>query len=168
MRRRAQGFTILEVLVAVVLVAVTLLASLRLVVAVMGIIGRNPAAYANPSEERTARARIEAAAWAQAQLELVKQIGFEPFCPPGTESCEFWSPQTCAGSTSEFPFQDVGPGPPQGFWATRLEFTWAPNSPVLDGEQQLRLVRLDVFREQEDCTSPEAPFLTLFTALRRQ
>lgn len=164
---RDRGFSVLEILVAILLVAVVMVASLQLTVAVMGILGRSPAAFARPADEKAARLRSLAATWGQAELEFVKQVGYEPVCP-SDDVCTFWAPRAdCTGSFSSLPFQDVGPALPQDFAAVRLQIRWDPTSPVLDGERQLRLVRLDLYREAADCLAG-LPFLTLYTGLRKK
>lgn len=175
MRSCTRGFSFLEVIIAVLLVSIALVASLRLTVAVLGVVGKNPAGAATASEQKPARLRSVAASWAQAELEFIRQIGFDNACAPSVESCVIWFPRNCQGEASPPPPPyDVGPLPPPDFRVVRISITWDPKTPVMPNpdnpsEQQwplLRLARVDVFRDEADC--PARPVVTAATSLSRR
>ncbi|MDI6773232.1 MAG: prepilin-type N-terminal cleavage/methylation domain-containing protein [bacterium] len=177
MRSCTRGFSFLEVMIALVLVSVALVASLRLTVAVLGVVGKNPSGAAAASEQKPARLRSVAASWAQAELEFIKQIGFDNACAPSAESCVIEFPRNCRGETSPPPSPpspyDVGPLPPPDFRVVRISVTWDPKTPMMPNPDNpselwslLRLVRVDVFRDEADC--PARPLVTASTSLSRR
>lgn len=173
----SRGFTNLESLVAMLLVAVALVASLRLTVTVIGVIGKRVAPGATAADQTPARLRSIAAAWAQSELEFIKQIGDENACPATSNSCGFLFPRDCAGAAAPPPSPfGVGPEIPAGFWAGRVGVTWDPKSPEMPDPDNpspapplklLRLVRVDAYHTQADC-QVDRPLVTAYTSLSRR
>ncbi|MBM3471260.1 MAG: hypothetical protein FJX73_10795 [Armatimonadetes bacterium] len=174
MRSCTRGFSFLEVMIAALLVSGALVASLRLTVAVLGVVGKNPAGAAASSEQKPARLRSVAASWTQAELEFIRQIGFDNACAPSAGSCVIEFPRNCVGEDSPAPSPyDVGPLPPPDFRVVRICVTWDPKTPVMPNPDNsseelslLRLVRVDVFRDEADC--PARPVVTAYTSLSRR
>lgn len=167
MRPARPGFSLIELLVAALVVVLTLLVSMRSTAGVLGLIGKQTAEFNKLPDGKSARLRTVAVGWLQAQLELIKQVGFEGVCATTEEECEFWAPRTCAGAASTFPAPlSLGPPAPADFWAARIQIGWDAHSPVVGEEKQLRLVEVALFRSTDLC--PGKPFLAMYTTLRRQ
>jgi prepilin-type N-terminal cleavage/methylation domain-containing protein len=154
---RDRGFTIVEIIVAMVLVSIVLMASVQLTIAMLRIVGRT-----GSPEERPARLRSVATAWAQAELEFIQQIGFYTACPSALPSCSFWSPRDCTGYPAVFPdpYAGDGPKPPEAFYAVHIVVDYDPTGPPDD----LRLVKVELYRSPPECKSG-TPFLEASTSL---
>ena len=163
-----EGMTIIEVLIAVILVAVAVLASMRLTVAVLSVMGRAITGAVDTQDAKPARIRSVAAAWAQAELEFIKQIGFDSACPPTQESCTIWVPNDCRGGPSDV-IAVYGESPPLptglAFWNVTVQ--WDPRTPDVAGERLLRLVEVDLYRDAAECNA-RTPFIQAYTSLRRE
>ncbi len=168
------GFSNLEALISLLLISVALVASLRLTVAVLGVVGKRPAGTAAAAEQRPARLRSVATAWAQSELEFIKQIGFDNACDPSASECVLWAPRNCAGTLSSFPSPyGVGPSVPPEFRVVRIHITWDPRTPAMQNPDNpseqlslLRLVQVDLYLDEADC--PARSFLTAYTSLSRR
>jgi len=158
MRTQEKGFSLIEILIAALILAFVLVVSLRLNVAVLGMVGRTA-----PPELKPTRLRSTATAWAQAELEFLKQVGFDSACYPGTPPCNFWSPNDCAGITSTWPSEapDI-PRDSNGnpiFYAAHLAVEFDATGPPND----LLLVRAELYRDPAECGGQ--PFLVAYTSL---
>ncbi len=160
--KQDRGFSLIEILVAALLVAFALIASLRLTTAVLGVVGRTL-----PPNLKPTRMRSVGTGWAQAGLEYMKQIGFDSACyadPDGTPPCELWAPQQCDGTLSSFPSE--APPPPPTFYAAHIFVDWDATGPP-GPPATLLLVRAEVFRDQTECTNG-TPFVAAYTSLSRR
>lgn len=103
--RRQAGLSMLEVLVALTLVVVVMLASVQLVTRVVAQIGSAETALA----ERPARAKTRATQWVQAELEYLRSLGFVELQrilldPTGQ------TPQWLGSSSTGTVYRDITPG----------------------------------------------------------
>ncbi len=161
MRTEEKGFSLIEVLIAALILAFVLVASMRLNVAVLGLVGRTA-----PPQLKPTRLRSTATAWAQAELEFLKQVGFDSACYPGAPPCNFWSPNDCTGAVGTWPSEapDI-PRDPNGnpiFYAAHLAVEFDATGPP----DNLLLVRAEVYRNPAECAGQ--PFFVAYTSVSRR
>ena len=165
-----RGFSTLEVLVALTLIAIVSLVSwastsriTSFSTVALGLIGAHgPTVQAKP-----ARLYTIATEWVQAELEYVRQLGYEGMC--ASASCTVYVPFTdCTGAqTQAVPFSE-GPPQPVEFPYGRIVVSWDPHTPVdsstTPATNYLQLVEVDVYRTQADCQN-QAPYLAGYTSV---
>lgn len=180
-RRGEQGLSTVEVLTALVIVAVVTLfsamASARIVdisAGVLGLIGKYGSA------QKPARLHTIGSMWIQAQLEYARQLGFQGECDQSSCTWYLAGPSTglspgpyadCNGTAAAYPNASIlgavaaSPSLPADFPYGRLVITWDPNSPHdASNANYLQLLEVDVYRTQVDCAN-QVPFLTGYTGV---
>jgi prepilin-type N-terminal cleavage/methylation domain-containing protein len=174
--RRSQkgerGFSMMEVLVAIVLLTVVSLASWSTINSTLSLMGSKT----TWSTQKTARQWTVASGWVQAELEYAKQLGYGGGC--ATAPCTIWvqmsggsvqvSTNNCAAwATSVAPFS-YGPAlPTPNFPEGRIVITTDPNTPTdpYSGAGYLQVIEVDIFSQtQSNCSSP-SPYMSAYTSV---
>jgi prepilin-type N-terminal cleavage/methylation domain-containing protein len=170
--RREGGFSMLEILVAIVLLTVISLASWSTINSTLALMGSTP----SWKSQKTARLWTIAGGWVQAELEYAKQLGYGGAC--GGPPCTIWvqmsgsniqvSADNCATwASSVAPFSGGPALPTPDFPEGRIIITTDPNAPTdpYSGSSYLQDIEVDVFsRIQSNCTSP-TPYSSAYTAV---
>lgn len=169
--RSDSGFSILEVLVALTLIVFVVLATGRLIVTTLGLIGRGAG-----DSSQAARARSEATAWIEATTEYTGRAGFSALIAAaacgGNADCSFWVPAGAPPSGADVPY-DRGPALPAGFQCGRVRLQgWGPtptgsSDPV--HPSNLRLITLEIYTSISTCGpgGTGTPFLAAHSGLAR-
>lgn len=157
---QSRGLTVLETLVAVLLIVLVVIFTGRTAVTTLSLIGRGKA-----DDEHGARARSQAITWIRATSEFARKVGFDSLVAACATGCKIPPGDPPVGATSPF---DKGPALPEGFQCGRvLLSTWSsplpspPPSPTA-----LRGITIEVYRGGTGCADigPD-PFLTGHTAM---
>jgi prepilin-type N-terminal cleavage/methylation domain-containing protein len=168
--RRPRGFSIIEVIVALTLIAIVSLVSWAYTAQVrhfsavaLGLIGE----HSSTPQNRTARLRTIASEWMQAELEYIRQLGYEGLCT--SASCTLYVPFTdCTGTAAQGAPLAEGPASPAQFPHGRIVVTWDPNTPVdastAPATNYLQLVEVDLYDSDAGCQN-QTPFLTGYTSV---
>lgn len=147
MRRRENGISTLEVLVSLVLIALVVVFTWRIIGTTLAMLGSG-----NRGFQKAARVRTQATEWIQAVDEYTRSQGFG-VC--ATAPCTFWIP------TSPGPYAQ-GPALPVTFPCGRIVIDdWdGPTGPV--DPATLRLIRIDIYRSITSCSDAGVgtPFLS--------
>jgi len=153
MLRRARwenGISTLEVLVSLVLIALVVIFTWRIIGATLAMLGSG-----NQTFQKAARVRTQATAWIQGVNEYTRGRGFGAITV-GT----YWIP------TSPGPYAQA-PSLPTGFLCGRIEVSdWdGPGGPVTT--DTLRLVRIEIYRTITTCSAGGVgtPFLVAQTGI---
>ena len=166
---RPRGFSTIEVVVAATLIAIVSLASWAYTAQVrsfslfaLGLIGE----HSSTPQNQTARLRTIASEWMQAELEYIRQLGYEGLCT--STSCTLYVPFTdCTGTTAQGAPLSQGPAQPPEFPYGRIVVTWDPNTPVdtstTPATNYLQVAEVDLYDSQAGCQN-QAPFLTGYTS----
>ena len=171
-RRGQGGFSMMEVQVAIVLLTVISLASWSTINSTLSLMGTKP----SWSSQKTARMWTIASAWAQAELEYAKQLGYGGGC--ATPPCTIWvqmsgsnvqvSTDNCATwATGVAPFSEGPTLPAADFPEGRIVITADPNTPTdpYSGAQYLQDIEVDIFSKiQSSCASP-AVYMSAYTSV---
>lgn len=158
-RLRTSGFTILEVLVALLIIALVVVAVARLSVTALHLVGRR-----DTDSQKGARARSEAVAWIQAVTEYTKKLGFDTFTTSCSSfPCSAWIPPTISSATPPY---NQGPALPPAFQCGRVLISdWDGAGPATTA--QLRLLTVEVYHVRADCSNSGsgAPFLAAYSGM---
>lgn len=171
LRRGEGGFSMMEVQVAIVLLTVISLASWSTINRTLSLMGTQP----SWSSQKTARMWTIASAWAQAELEYAKQLGYGGGC--ATPPCTIWvqmsggnvqvSTDNCATwATGVAPFSEGPALPVPDFPQGRIVITADPNTPTdpYSGATYLQDIEVDIFSQtQSSCASPTV-YMSAYTA----
>lgn len=167
---RPRGFSTIEVVVALTLIAIVSLASWAYTTQVrafslvaLGLIGERAPTPRTPP----ARLRTIASEWMQAELEYARQLGYEGLC--ASASCTLYVPFTdCSGTASQGAPLSEGPAQPTEFPYGRIVVTWDANTPVdtstTPATDYLQLVEVDLYDSQAGCKN-QTPFQTGYTTV---
>jgi len=167
-----RGFSVMELQVAILLLAIVSLATWATISSTLALMGRG----ASGSPLKTARLWTVASGWVESELEYAKQLGFGGACasPP----CTFWIRTVCAGcgvevsvngcgawATGVVPFSEGPPLPPD-FQYGRVVVTTDPNTPTdpITSASYLQLIEVDIYRGQPDCNAPSSYLLAYTSA----
>jgi prepilin-type N-terminal cleavage/methylation domain len=160
-RSEKSGFTTLEVIVAVLLVALVVVFTGRVIVTSIALIGRGTV-----SDQQGARARSQASAWIQAVTEYTRKVGFETLqteCP--SVPCQITPVPSPTGAYAQ------APPLPQGFQCGSVRLSrWDgtdPSDPEV-GPSSLRLVTVEIYEQACGAIAGAAPALAAHTAIARR
>ncbi len=171
-RRDERGFSMMEVIVAMVLLTVISLASWSTINSTLALMGSR----ASWNGQKTARLWTMASGWVQAELEYAKQLGYGGGC--ASAPCTIWiqmsggsiqvSTNGCATwATGVAPFS-YGPAlPTPNFPQGRIVITTDPNAPKdpYSGANYLQDIEVDIFSKvQSSCASP-SPYTSAYTSV---
>jgi len=155
-RLKHGGFSTLEVLIALVLVAMAVLFTGRVIVATLAVIGRGNTFQG----EKPARSRSEAVVWTQAVTEYTRKVGLVTLTTPPSSCCSFW----ISASSADPPYNGSGsPVLPAGFRCGHVALaSWEGIDP-----NAVRLVTIEIYRVKATCADggPEQPFIAIQTSI---
>lgn len=153
------GFTTLEVIVAVLLVALVVVFTGRVIVTSIALIGRGTV-----SDQQGARARSQASAWIQAVTEYTRKVGFETLqteCP--SVPCQITPVPSSTGVYAQ------APPLPQGFQCGRVRLSpWDGSNRPEVAPESLRLVTVEIYEQACNAIGGTAPSLAAHTAIARR
>lgn len=153
-RSPKSGFSTLEVLVAILLVALVVVSTGRVIVTTIALIGRGTV-----SDQQGARSRSQASAWIQAVTEYTRKVGFEALqaeCP--SVPCQITVPSSTGA------YQEA-PALPRGFQCGRVRLSRWDGSAVSEvAPENLRLITVEIY--EQSCV--DSPSLAAHTAIARR
>jgi Tfp pilus assembly protein PilW len=151
--RNHAGFSSVEVLIALALFLVAVVATGQMIVATLALVGRGTS-----DAQQAARARSEGVIWIQAVTEYARKVGFNSLaasCP--NLPCTFSIPADTATATPPF---DRGPSLPGGLQCGRVTLAdWNASVSATD----LRLATVEVYRGT--CPPSGLPFMSANDAI---
>ncbi len=156
----SRGLTVLETLVAALLIVLVVIFTGRTAVTTLSLVGRGRA-----DDEHGARARSQAITWIRATSEYARKVGFDSLVSACALGCTIPPGNPPSGATSPF---DRGPALPTGFQCGRVLISaWTSPLPSPPPSQAaLRRITIEVYRGGTSCGDVgTTPFLAGHTAI---